>query len=725
MLANALHIYRQIFAPYKARVGWILLMSLGSQVCLLISLILPWQILYVLSTGHSRMDSMLSTPMPAMLQLLWLSLVIAVSFGLYVWLKHQSKVGIEDLADKVVYNLDKTKLMVNHQAIAHFTMGVIIRSLAAIVNWLVFTTIVAFIYPKMAFAILLYMLILAMSIQYSLRQSPQLADYQKLQDRLQQNSLLLTNLGIAVGFVVIVYDYMQQSLPSLLLTFIAVLISRQALLAYVNVALGLLGIKKRINNINLLFLSKEQQLRLSSQNDFEQQFYQQHLKDWLPSWVRARYHTIKARHPKIMERDHNATSSVKTATALQDNAHTNPYQTGLTIECVECKLFSKATIAYVVIRITERLNATEPPINYYLLLKCYHPTKASFAQHEIDFLTVFGQPKEAGCALDKLTLNQATSKNIVPLAHVITAKPKLSIAGLFGKNYVDYTNGEDDEKDYPLISVSKEESNRKGQSCAESISLLAENKGHQRHHSLALIPTLIESGELTQGRYLLMDCHPDAVGQTLTQRRLYYNPIREQIYNLPVPSQLTEKFQRTHVDLGQRMRALDWSRLDYLHQDERDELRVDEMRAQWQALIAQVERLPKTLTVDNMTTLRLAICADKPIVYCWQGWVVDSLGAYWQISGRLEQEVTAVVAKLIEQRHAALITYINQYGERQLIGATILAARVHNFCRNLQQKHNIDALNSLKAIFKTIQEYQLELFDTHSQADQLGDGKNS
>lgn len=717
MLANALHIYRQIFAPYKARVGWILLMSLGSQVCLLISLILPWQILYVLSTGHSRMDSMLATPMPAMLQLLWLSLVIAISFGLYVWLKHQSKVGIEDLADKVVRNLDKTKLMVNHQAIAHFTMGVIIRSLAAIVNWLVFTAIVAFIYPKMAFAILLYMLILALSIQYSLRQSPQLAEYQKLQNRLQQNSLLLTNLGIAVGFAVIVYDYMQQSLPSLLLTFIAVLISRQALLAYVNVALGLLGIKKRVSNINLLFLSKEMQLGLSSQNDFEQQFYQQHLKEWLPSWVRARYNIIKWRHPKIMERDHNSTPSVQTLTVLEGKEHTNPYQTGLAIECVECKLFSKATIAYVVIRITERLNPTEPPIAYYLLLKCYHPTKASFAQHEIDFLTIFGQPKGPEYASDKLLLDQATS--------ITSAKPKLSIAGLFGKNYVDYTNDEDNEKDHYLITVSKEKSNRKGQSSTESASLLAENEGHQSHYPVALIPTLIESGELAQGRYLLMDFHSDAVGQTLTQRRPYYNQIREQIYNLLVPRQLIEKFQRTHVDLGQRMRALDWSRLDYLHQAERDELRVDEMSAQWQALIAQIERLPETLSVDNMTTLRLAICEDKPIVYCWQGWVVDSLGAYWQISGKLEQEVAAVVAKLIEQRQAALITYINQYGERQLIGTTILAARVHNFCRNLQQKHNIDALNSLKAIFKTIQDYQLELFDTHDQADQLGDGKNS
>jgi len=643
MLANALHIYRQIFTPYKARVGWILLMSLGSQVCLLISLILPWQILYVLSTGHSCMDSMLATPMPAMLQLLWLSLVIAVSFGSYVWLKHQSKVGIEGLADKVVHNLDKTKLMVNHQAIAHFTMGVIIRSLAAIVNWLVFTAIVAFIYPKMAFAVLMYMLILALGIHYSLRQSPQLADCQKLQDRLQQNSLLLTNLGIAVGFAVIVYDYRQQSLPSLLLTFIAVLISRQALLAYVNVALGLLGIKKRINNINLLFLSKEQQLGLNSQNDFEQQFYQQHLQDWLPAWVRARYDTIKGRYPKIMHCDHNATSSVKIATALQDSFHTTHYQTGLAIECVECKLFSKATIAYAVIRITERLNPTKLPIAYYLLLKCYHPTKASFAQHEIDFLTVFGQPQRAECP----------------------------------------------------------------------------------QHSATLIPTLIESGELAQGKYLLMGFHPEAVGQTLTQRRPYYKQIREQIYNLPVPSQLIEKFQRTHMDLGQRMRALDWSRLDYLHRHERAELRVDEMGAQWQALIAQIENLPKTLSVDNMATLRLAICEDKPIVYCWQGWVVDRLGAYWQISGRLEQEVTAVVAKLIEQRHESLVNYINQYGERRLIGTTILAARVHNLCRNLQQKHNIDALNSLKAIFKTIQDYQLALFDTHSQADQLSDGENS
>lgn len=270
-------------------------------------------------------------------------------------------------------------------------------------------------------------------------------------------------------------------------------------------------------------------------------------------------------------------------------------------------------------------------------------TKASFAQHEIDFLAVLGQPQRDKCS----------------------------------------------------------------------------------HHSVVLIPTLIESGELAQGKYLLMDFHLDAVGQTLTQRRPYYKQIREQIYNLPVPSQLIEKFQRTHMDLGQRMRVLDWSQLDYLHPDERAELRVDEMRAQWQALIAQIEKLPKTLTVDNMATLRLAVCEGKPIVYCWQGWVVDRLGAYWQISGRLEQEVTAVVAKLIEQRQEALVNYINQYGERQLIGTTILAARVHNLCRNLQQKHNIDALNSLKAIFKTIQDYSLELFDTHSQSDQLSDGENS
>ena len=84
MLVDTVHIYRHVFYPYKAKVGLILLMSLLSQICLLVSLILPWQILYVLSTGHSRMDSLLSAPVSTMVQLIWLSAIIAFSFGTYV-----------------------------------------------------------------------------------------------------------------------------------------------------------------------------------------------------------------------------------------------------------------------------------------------------------------------------------------------------------------------------------------------------------------------------------------------------------------------------------------------------------------------------------------------------------------------------------------------------------------------------------------------------------------
>jgi|GEM_PF-3997550 len=649
MLANALHIYQHLFAQHKVRVGAILAMSLLSQVCLLVSLILPWQILYVLSTGHSRMDSMLTTPMPAMLQLIWLSIIIALSFGLYVWLKHQSKVWIDSLADAVVRSLDKTKLMVNHQSIAHFTMGVIIRSLAAIVNWVIFTTIVLFLYPKLAIAVLFYMLVLALSISYTSYHSQHLADYQKLQDRLQQNSLLLTNLGIAVSFAVIVYDYTQQSLPTLVLTFIAVLVIRQALLAYINIALGLLGIKKRINNINLLFLSKEQQLGLMTQNDFEQQFYQKNLNEWLPQWMISRY-------PKA-----------------------------LSIECVECKLFSKATVAYVVVRLTEIRQDKKSPTPYYLLLKCYHPTKESFAQHEIDFLTVFGTSSSTENYTDNLIANGPLSENNSILPKSGVPNPTLSVAG-FSSKREDYNKKPEKvwrPSDIPVNSMQ-------------------ENKA--KSHDVSLIPTFIASGKLEQGRYLLMDFHPAAIGQTLEKRRPYYAQIREHIYNLSVPNQLIEKFQRTHVDLAQRMRALDWSRLDYLHQDERDELRLDEMIGQWDNLIVRIERLPKTLTLDNLSTLRLAVCEAKPIVYCWQGWVFESLGAYWPISAHMKQEIAAVIESMKVRGNAALLSYIESYSEKELLEGALLAARLHNFCRNLQQKHNIDALNSLQDIFKVIEQ---------------------
>lgn len=639
MMADALHIYRHVFFHHMGRVGLILVMSLLSQIALLVSLILPWQILQVLATSHSRLDILYPNPLPPITQLIWLSVIITFSFGLYLGLKKYAQDQSDKLAMQRIRALDKTKLMVNHKQVATVAMNTMVKSLSTVLNFIVFSGIGLIVYPKLQIAVLGYVVILGIAIANihqrdkatktytGLVIKPKKTSSPNLQQRLQQNLLILMNIGIAVAFTVIVYDYLHQNLPPLFLIFIAILVVRQALIAFVHIFIHLLSFNKQRKKINLLFLPYDRQLTVENISSFEQYFYQKQLMQWLPNWVQNKCQNqdgigrLFTANDSDMEQSDHETSLISPQQRCANLANSN-----IVVTCEACEMMNGATIAYVVVKVSVALQGGRETKNRWLLLKCYHPTKQSIAQHEIDFLSTVNTSLEG----DKRIQN-------------------------------------------------------------------------------SILPTLIESGEMDWTTYLLFDFSSQAQWLNSVERKIYYPNIRNQLYAITPPAVLMQKFAKTYADLPTRMRGIDWQRLNYLPQKQRQQLKIDELIEIWQSLIARIERLPKTLVLDDLATPRMTLQEEKDIInrvvlYCWQGWVYDNMGAHWALSANIQNEVKAVVASLKQQPHKKVIAYIHQYSEEALVTDVVLAAKLHEMCRRLSAKNDKGAMNMLPGIFKTLKD---------------------
>lgn len=624
MITDVLHVYRYVLYRFKLRVFIILIFGLLAQIGLLLSLLLPWQILQVLATGHSRVTFIWSMSTPALTQLIWLSLIITTSFLLYLWLNKYSKTLIKSLAADIVESLDKSKLMLNHQLIATVTMSVIIRSVSMILNSTVFTLIGLLIYPKLMIAVILYMIIIGAGIVIRYRQYEQKGEVVKLQEMLQQYILVFSNIGIAVAFSVIVYDYMQRQLPALFTIFMSVLVLRQALIAYINIYITLLGVIKRRRNINALFLSHEQRLIIKEVDQFEQQFYQDTLVQWLTKWIEARLDKIVCHH-----------DSVQADTI-------SPHYELKAVECVECKLMSRATIAYLVIKVSvgpilvhgtdeavgKQGHSVLPPKDIWLLLKCYHPSKSSHASHEIGLLEAYAKG-EVSCDID--THITDTSIKAVP----------------------------------------------------------------------NLLPILYDHGHLPQGDYLLMSFHQGSVWLNSVERKAYLQSIRLTLASYHLPDGIIERMSKTQADLALIMREVNWQRLSYMTSSERQKYQLDVLMNQWETLTAAIKQLPKTLALDSLITPRVASYEGELTIYDWQGWLYDSLGRHWALSGAIDQEVDQIVSALRADQITIFDEYNQGCGAESLSKTIVLAAKLDEFCRRLHQKNDIGAMNMIQGILTT------------------------
>lgn len=332
---------REVLWPFRWRVITILLMQIASQVMLLASLVLPWQLLQVLITGQSRIDEWVLRADTNSEKIALLIILAVLCFCSYALLKWLVKKAIASLSASILQHLNKTRLVTNHRLLGKRVLGVVLSALSSAVIAILFCLMIALLHPLLALLAVLCVLGLVMMVGFYYR----FERVQKIQDTLQGNVLTVINISFVLGFLIIVLDYLNGTMRPLLTLFILLLGMRQLMAASVNGLVSFLSIIKFFQQINMLLLPRSQQISLFSTTDFVQRFEQGKLKQWLLPW--------------LVERKHCNSD----------------------IEILQCRLIHGRAIAQVLIRDTDANS-----VSRYILLKYYVAARENEALHETALL---------------------------------------------------------------------------------------------------------------------------------------------------------------------------------------------------------------------------------------------------------------------------------------------------------------------------------------------------
>lgn len=332
---------RAVLWPFRWRVITILLMQVAIQVMLLASLVLPWQLLQVLITGHSRIDGWVAGVGASSDKIVVLIVLALLCFCAYALLKWRVKKATATLSTSILRHLNKTRLVANHRLLGKRVLGVVIGALSSTIIALLFCLVIALLHPLLALLAIVCVvgLVVAVGVYYRFER------VQKIQDMLQGNVLTVINISFVLGFLIIVLDYLNGTMRPLLTLFILLLGMRQLMAASVNGLVSFLSIIKYFQQINMLLLPRCQQVSLFSTTDFVQRFEQTTLKQWLLPWLVERKHCIRD------------------------------------IDVLQCRLLHGRAIAQVLVRDTDSNGAPR-----YMLLKCYVPARENEAIHETTLL---------------------------------------------------------------------------------------------------------------------------------------------------------------------------------------------------------------------------------------------------------------------------------------------------------------------------------------------------
>ena len=340
-----LALVRAVLWPFRWRVFTILLMQVVSQVLLLTSLILPWQLLQVLITGHSRIDDWVievDANSQKIATLVGLALLCFCSYALLQWLV---KKAVSVLSLLVLRRLNKTRLVANYRLLSKRILGVVMSALSSTFIAMLFCLVIGILHPLLALLAVFCVLGVVFLVGFYYR----FERVQRIQEILQGNVLSLINVSFALGFLIIFIDYLNGAMRPLLTLFILLLCMRQLMAASINGLVSFLSIIKYFQQINMLLLPRSQQVSLFSMTDFLQRFEQETLKQWLLPW-------------------------------LVEYKHCN-----LDVEVLQCRLLHGRAIAQVLVCDTHNNG-----ISRYRLLKCYVPARENEALHEAALLSEIG-----------------------------------------------------------------------------------------------------------------------------------------------------------------------------------------------------------------------------------------------------------------------------------------------------------------------------------------------
>ncbi|WP_157497961.1 hypothetical protein [Gilvimarinus chinensis] len=234
------------------------MLSLVSQAALMIGTLLPIKVVMLL--GMPEIPSYIPSPFDQLSinsLILLLSLVAVLMFIVYLATDKFCARLIHASCDKIVAQTGKVVLFENQEELAKNAYQKIVTSIAAILfNSLVFV-VVGVIYPGLCLTLITFIIVSAPIANWFLAKSRQ----QKkpvVYNRAIQN---LGNTSFLISFGFIVIDHLYFAAPSILLTIIALILSRQGSSKFCAAAIDLADIANKREKVSAIFF--EEHLLLS------------------------------------------------------------------------------------------------------------------------------------------------------------------------------------------------------------------------------------------------------------------------------------------------------------------------------------------------------------------------------------------------------------------------------------------------------------------------------
>ncbi|MGM0833621.1 MAG: ABC transporter ATP-binding protein [Pseudomonadota bacterium] len=574
---------RAVLWPFRWRVLTILLMQIVSQVMLLASLVLPWQLLQVLMTGRSRIDGWVPGTESHGAKIAVLIVAAVLCFCAYALLKWLITKAIAQLSSLILGLLNKTRLVANHRLVGKRVLGIVIGALSSAVIALLFCLMIAFLHPLLALLAVACVLGLVMMVSFYYR----FERVQTIQNTLQGNVLTVINISFALGFLIIVLDYLNGTMRPLLTLFILLLAMRQLMVASVNGLINFLSIIKYFQQINMLLLPRSQQISFSLTTDFVQRFEQATLQQWLPSWL------------------------IESKYCVGD------------LEILQCRLLYGRSVAHVLVCETDSNG-----LPYYVLLKCYIAARENEALHETALL------------------------------------------------------------------------NEVGGYCHSAVSQSAVSQSVMSQSAMPTVPVLRASGQLPWCHFVLVEIgDKPPQWKNSEERKPWMNELRQCLCHVPLPNHLITQYTATFASLPERMKKVAASHFAYLTQQDRQSFQVERFMQLWPFMIAEVERVPLCLTVQNPSSARMAVIDNHMLLLDWQGWVYDTFGAHWPLSAKLQAEILEVINSQWENADSQQ-PWHGFDSPTQAANCVALAARAHEFCQRCHLHNDSGALNMMSGLIK-------------------------
>jgi hypothetical protein len=207
-------------------------------------------------------------------------------------------------------------------------------------------------------------------------------------------------------------------------------------------------------------------------------------------------------------------------------------------------------------------------------------------------------------------------------------------------------------------------------------------------------PAFLGESELQEGHLALVFAW--VKGRNWLSRQEVRRPalltLRKNLFACEIPEELTNRYKRGNIQLGQHLARIDWAHLQQLASAPEAAASCSRLRETWPALLHWLGQQPPQVVLDPLASRRMARGADGALMVCnWTRWRLEPLGMDWPFRERPEKELEQVLAEAALNRPALLAV---------TAGDACLVAHLEEF-RKLNAAGNYAAVFSMMDTLET------------------------